>query len=158
MLKAFGAETLQDLEVVRLVEEVGLNYTKQIANGLQEDGLERQIWLAWSEGLRQRQIAERCGTNQARVSRTVKEEIRAGEIASLVLERLRHATPSQPQAAWAAAFRSVKQLQEAETRLMNHLLHPEQDGGVSPLRRWVQQALHSFNASAARESGSGDGR
>lgn len=140
---------------LRLVEEAGQQYSEQLLQGLSPESLDHQIWQAWSEGLRQRQIAERCGTNQARVSRTVKEEIRAGEIATLALERLRRAMPEQPQAAWAALFRSVQRLQEAEARLMNHLLQPEQEGGISPLRRWVQQALHSFNGSASGESGRG---
>lgn len=151
-------EGLQDLDLVRLVEEAGLHYSEQLLQGLSTESLERRIWQAWSEGLRQRQIAERCGTNQARVSRTVKEEMRAGEIATLALERLRRAMPEQPQAAWAAVFRSVERLQEAEARLMNHLLQPEQEGGISPLRRWVQQTLHSSHAAADGASGSGDGR
>lgn len=151
-------EGLQDLDLVRLVEEAGLQYSEQLLQGLSTESLERKIWQAWSEGLRQRQIAERCGTNQARVSRTVKEEIRAGEIATLALERLRRAMPEKPQAAWAAVFRSVQRLQEAEARLMNHLLQPEQEGGISPLRRWVQQTLHSSHAAADRESVSGGGR
>lgn len=151
-------EGLQDLDLVRLVDQAGLQYSEQLLKGLSTESLERRIWQAWSEGLRQRQIAERCGTNQARVSRTVKEEIRAGEIATLAMERLRRATPEQPLAAWAAVFRSVQRLQEAEARLMNHLLQPEQEGGISPLRRWVQQALHSSPAAADAESGCGDGR
>lgn len=151
-------EGLQDLDLVRLVEEAGLQYSEQLLQGLSMESLERRIWQAWSEGLRQRQIAERCGTNQARVSRTVKEESRAGEIATLALEQLRRAMPEQPQAAWAAVFRSVERLQEAEARLMNHLLQPEQEGGISPLRRWVQQAFQSFSPSADGEAGSGDPR
>lgn len=155
--EADADEVLQDVELVRLVEQAGLRYTVRLLMGLSTESLERQIWQAWSEGLRQRQIAERCGTNQARVSRTVKEKIRAGEIASMVLELMRHAMPGQPQAAWAELFRSVQRLQEAEARLMNHLLQPEQEGGISPLRRWVQQALKSSHAAAQGESGSGDG-
>ncbi|MEB3183402.1 MAG: hypothetical protein VKN15_03320 [Cyanobacteriota bacterium] len=147
-----------DQDVLRLVEKAGKHYTEQLLQGLSMESLERRIWQAWSEGLRQRQIAECCGTNQARVSRTVKEEIRAGEIATEVLQRLRHATPGQPQAAWAELFRSVQRLQEAEARLMNHLLQPEQEGGVSPLRRWVQLALHSSDTPADGESGSGGER
>ena len=143
--------------MVRLVEEVGLQYAHQMLSGLSPAGLEHQIWRAWSEGLRQRQIAERCGTNQARVSRTVKEEIRAAEIATLTLDRLRRAMPQQPPEALAALFRSVQRLQEAEARLMNHLLQPEQAGGISPLRRWVQQALHSTASTAGGASGSAEG-
>lgn len=153
-----GAEGLLDLDVVQLVEQAGLQYAEQLIKGLSRESLERQIWQAWSEGLRQRQIAERCGTNQARVSRTVKEEIRAGEIATQALERLRRAMPEQPQTAWAAVFRSVQRLQEAEARLMHHLLQPEQEGGISPLRRWVQQALHCSSSPTDGESGSGGGR
>ena len=162
--EASEPDGLEALNVARLVEEVGRQTMEQMLRDLSPTGVERQIWQAWAEGLRQRQIAERCGTNQARISRTVKEESRAAEIATRALERLHQSLAQQPQASWAALFRSPGRLQEAERRLMNHLLQPEQEGGVSPLRRWVQQALHSWNATEDGDSapasgyGSGDGR
>jgi transcriptional regulator NrdR family protein len=156
--KVDADERLQALEVLQLVEGAGMHYTHQMLKGLSVESLERQIWQAWSEGLRQRQIAESCGTNQARVSRTLKEEIRAGEIATLALERLRQTKPKRATAEWAELFRSVEQLREVEGRLMNHLRQPEQEGGISPLRRWVQHALQSSIAPAAEDQGSGEWR
>lgn len=156
--QAEEANGLEDQEIVKLVEEEGMAYAGRLVKELDLNGLERQIWQAWAEGLRQRQIADRCGTNQARVSRTVKEEIRAGEIATLALERLRRALPANPPSAQAALFRSVQRLEEAEGRLMNHLLQPEQEEGMSPLRRWLHHALHAPSACAGGESGCGGGR
>jgi predicted XRE-type DNA-binding protein len=150
-----------DLVIGKLVEEVGLEYITALLKPLQRGGLEQRIWQAWSQGLRQRQIAERCSTreapvSQARVSRVVNEKIHAGQIATLVLDRLRRNQSEQRTAEWAGLFGSVERLKQAEQRLMNHLLMPEQEGIISPLRRWVQHALHSCIAPASAEPGSGE--
>ncbi|MEB3332606.1 MAG: hypothetical protein VKI83_08955 [Synechococcaceae cyanobacterium] len=149
---------LQEGEVKKLMEDVGLRYVAAMLGALEPEGLERRIWQAWSQGLRQRQIAELCGTNGARVSRTVQEERRAGEIATQALERLQRALPQQPSAQWAGLFRSVERLKQAERGLMNHLLKPEQEGDISPLRRWVQHTLQPPCAPVEGECGSGEGR
>jgi hypothetical protein len=152
-----GAD-FQEEDVWNLLEDVGVRYVAAMLGELEPEGLELRIWQAWSQGLRQRQIAERCGTNGARVSRTVQEEMRADEIATQALERLRYALPQQPSAQWAGLFRSVERLKQAERGLMNHLLKPEQEGGISPLRRWVQHALRPPCAPVEGECGSEEGR
>lgn len=154
---------LGDLEIVKLVEEVGIEYITALLKPLQQEGLEHRIWQAWAwaEGLPQRQIAQRCSTkefpvSQARVSRVVNEKIRAGEIATLALERLQRAQPKQPSAQWAGLFRSAEQLRQVEERLLNHLLRPEQEASISPLRRWVQYALQTSMTTKEGESGLGE--
>lgn len=131
-------------EVAQLVERVGCDFIEQMVAHL-EGEVERRIWQAWASGLRQRQIADHCGTNQARVSRTLQEERRAGEIATLVMEQLRRSVAPERDVFWTAIFRSLQSQRQAEERLMNHLLRPEQEGGISPMRRWVKQALDSTN-------------
>ncbi|MGB5134451.1 MAG: hypothetical protein WBN89_04680 [Prochlorococcaceae cyanobacterium] len=143
-------------EVAKLVERVGSTFIKQMVAQLEGD-LERSIWRAWASGLRQRQIAEHCGTNQARVSRTLQEERRGSEIGTLVMDQLKRSVTPQRDAFWSAIFRSVQSQQQAESRLMNHLLRPEQEGGISPMRRWVKQALDSTDPAGACGNGFGAG-
>lgn len=150
-----------DQLVLDLVERVGRACTDQLVAELRGDALVYSIWRAWSDGMNQRRIAQHCDTNQARVCRTLKLERHAGEIVTEILRQLRSQLAATPDAGWAAAFTSLNGLQDAERRLMNHLLHPEQQWDVAPLRRWVRQSLDSstslqrLEAGASRAEGSG---
>ncbi|MCP9826226.1 hypothetical protein [Synechococcus sp. EJ6-Ellesmere] len=143
-------------EVAQLMDRVGSAFIEQMVSQL-EGEVERRIWQAWASGLRQRQIADHCGTNQARVSRTLQEERRAGEIATLVIEQLRRSVTPERDVFWTAIFRSLQSQRQAEERLMNHLLRPEQEGGISPMHRWVKQALDSTDPAGGCDDGTGAG-
>lgn len=143
-------------EVSQLVDRVGSGFIEHMVAQL-EGELERRIWRSWASGSRQRQIAQHCGTNQARVSRTLQEEQRASEIATLVMEQLKRSVSAERDAFWCAIFRSIHSQQQAEGRLMNHLLSSEQEGGISPMRRWVKQSLDSTDPAVGRGDGTGAG-
>ncbi|MEB3331385.1 MAG: hypothetical protein VKI83_02680 [Synechococcaceae cyanobacterium] len=149
------AEGLPIQEMVAIVEQEGLETMQQAVAGCGADTLARCLWQGYGEGRGQRAIAERCGTNQARVTRTLQEEKRAEQIVTAVLQRLRTLWGGSGTGLAAAVFGSPQGLRMAEERLMNHLLKPEQPGGVSAMRRWAAQALHQPSESGAK--GSGDG-
>lgn len=95
----------------------------------------RCLWAGWAEGLKQRPLAERCGTSQGTVSKQLKPELQASAIATAAaVELKRHP-------AFAICGQSVEAAERLVTALRNHLLEPEQEGGVAPLRRWVQNHL-----------------
>jgi hypothetical protein len=82
-----------------------------------------------------RPLAERCGTSCGTVSKKLRPTEHASTIATAAaLELKRH-----------PAFSSCGQSVEAADRLVdalrNHLLEPEREGEVAPLRRWIQQYL-----------------
>lgn len=151
------AENHQDQVITKLVEEIGRSYAQQLVGALTGNGPERQIWQAWADGLNQRQIANRCGTNQARVSRTLRQEHHAGQIATLVMETLKRRLGSNCDAQLAAVFQSLERFHAAEARVMNQLLKPEQEGGIPPMRRWVKHALEPCCDAPALGRGCGDG-
>lgn len=135
-------------EVAEMVERLGMAHIQTMLAQLDGE-LERRIWTAWARGEKQRQIAQTCSTNQSRVSRTLGEERIAGEIATRVMDQLKRSPSPDRDVFWANVFRTVHGQQQAECRLMNHLLKPEQEGGVSPMRRWVMQALEARGAGGA---------
>ena len=95
----------------------------------------RCLWAGWAEGLKQRPLAEHCGTSQGTVSKQLKPEMQASAIATAAaLELKRHP-------AFASCGQTVEAAERLVTALRNHLLEPEQEGGVAPLRRWVQNHL-----------------
>jgi len=95
----------------------------------------RCLWAGWSQGLKQRPLAECCGTSQGTVSKQLKPELQASAIATAAaVELKRHP-------AFASCGQSVEAAERLVTALRNHLLEPEQEGDVAPLRRWVQNHL-----------------
>lgn len=95
----------------------------------------RCLWAGWAEGLKQRPLAERCGTSQGTVSKQLKPEQQASAIATAAaVELKRHP-------AFASSAQSVEAAERLVTALRNHLLEAEQEGDVAPLRRWVQNHL-----------------
>ena len=104
------------------------------AEGRQRDLL-RCLWAGWAEGMSNRPLAERCGTSCGTVSKKLRPTEHATTIATAAaVELKRH-----------PAFSSCSQSVEAAERLVealrNHLLEPEREGEVAPLRRWIQQYL-----------------
>jgi hypothetical protein len=95
----------------------------------------RCLWAGWAEGFKQRQLAERCGTSQGTVSKQLKPELQASAIATAAaVELKRHP-------AFASCGQSVEAAERLVNALRNHLLEPEQEGDVAPLRRCVQNHL-----------------
>jgi hypothetical protein len=95
----------------------------------------RCLWAGWAEGLKQRPLAERCGTSQGTVSKQLKPVLQASAIATAAaVELKRHP-------AFASCGQSVEAAERLVNALRNHLLEPEQEGDVIPLRRWVQKFL-----------------
>lgn len=95
----------------------------------------RCLWAGWAEGIKQRPLAERCGTSQGTVSKQLQPERQAASLATTAaVELKRHQ-------AFAACGRSVEAAERLVDALRNHLLTPEREGDVAPLRQWIQQYL-----------------
>lgn len=95
----------------------------------------RCLWSGWAEGLKQRPLAERCGTSQGTVSKQLKPELQASAVATAAaVELKRHP-------AFASCGQSVEAAERLVQALRNHLLEPEREGDAAPLRRWVQNHL-----------------
>jgi len=95
----------------------------------------RCLWQGWAEGLTHRPLAERCGTSCGTVSKKLRPTEHASTIAiAAAVELQRH--PS-----FASCSQSVEAAERLVAALRNHLLEPEREGEVAPLRRWIQQAL-----------------
>jgi hypothetical protein len=99
---------------------------------------ERKLaWQLYGEGLSQREIAVRCDHLQGWVSKLLEEKRRSSQIA----------TAAQVELIGHPVFKAYAGKPEAAVRLQeylrNHLLEPEQQGGVAPLRLWFQRALHT---------------
>lgn len=104
------------------------------AEGRQRDLL-RCLWAGWAEGLKQRPLAKRCGSSQGTVSRLLKPDEHATTIATAAaVELKRHP-------AFSSCGQSVEAAERLVDALRNHLLEPEREGEVAPLRRWIQQYL-----------------
>lgn len=98
--------------------------------------LKRCLWAGWSEGLKQRPLADRCGTTQGTVSKQLRPKQQALVIATAAAAELRR------HPAFASCGRSVEAAERLVDALRNHLLEPEQEGDIAPLRRWVQHHLN----------------
>jgi hypothetical protein len=95
----------------------------------------RCLWAGWADGLKQRPLAERCGTSQGTVSKQLNPELQAQTIATAAaVELKRHP-------AFASCGQGVEAAERLVSALRNHLLDSEQEGDVAPLRRWVQNHL-----------------
>jgi len=102
--------------------------------GRQRDLL-RCLWAGWAEGLKQRPLAKRCRSSQGTVSKLLKPDQHATTIATAAaVELKRHP-------AFASCGQSVEAAERLVDALRNHLLEPEREGEVAPLRRWIQQYL-----------------
>jgi len=104
------------------------------ASGKNADLL-RCLWAGWAEGLKQRPLADRCGTSQGTVSKQLKPELQASAIATAAAVDLKRYP------LFASCGQSVEAAERLVKALGNHLLEPEQEGDVAPLRRWVQNHL-----------------
>ncbi|MFY8147694.1 MAG: hypothetical protein ACOVNL_00570 [Prochlorococcaceae cyanobacterium] len=92
-------------------------------------------WQLYGQGLSQRELAEQCGHRQAWVSKLIKEKQLAMAIAtSAAVELQRHP-------AFAAVSQSVEGAERLVEALRNHLVSPEQEGGVAPLRHAIHRVL-----------------
>ncbi len=95
----------------------------------------RQAWQLYGEGASQRTIAEAMDKGQGWVSKLLQEKQLSGAIAlaaGLELKRL---------PAFAAVGSSVEGAERLVAALRNHLITPEREGMVSPLRRAVAAVL-----------------
>jgi len=106
-----------------------------LASSGSNTNLYRCLWGGWAEGLKQRPLANRCGTSPGTVSKLLMPKLRASAIATAAaVELKRHP-------AFASCGQSVEAAERLVNALRNHLLEPEQEGDVAPLRRWVQNHL-----------------
>jgi hypothetical protein len=95
----------------------------------------RKAWLLYGRGLGQRQIAEQCGHKQGWVSKLLSEKVISSSIAiAAAVELKRHP-------AFASVSRSVEGAERLMEALRNHLLSPEREGDVAPLRCAVAAIL-----------------
>lgn len=96
----------------------------------------RCLWAGWAEGLTNRPLAERCGTTCGTVSKKLRPTEHATIIATAAAQELKR------HRAFAAVSQSVEGAERLVEALRNHLLEPEREGDVAPLRRWIQQYLN----------------
>ena len=134
------AETLP-AEQLRAVIDAALEraMTHHMASVLEARGdsdLLRCLWSGWAEGLTNRPLAERCGTSPGTVSKKLRPTEHATAIATAAAVELKR----HPE--FASCGRSVEAAERLVDALRNHLLEPEREGDVAPLRRWIQQSLN----------------
>jgi hypothetical protein len=90
------------------------------------------LWAGWAEGLTNRPLADRCGTSCGTVSKKLRPMEHATAIATAAaVELKRHQ-------AFASCGQSVEAAERLVDALRNHLLEPEQEEGVAPMRQWVR--------------------
>ena len=97
--------------------------------------VKRRAWELFAQGFSQREIGPECGHKQAWVSRLLKETSRSTAIATAAALELKR------QPAFVSCGTSVEAAERLVTALRNHLLEPEREGDIAPLRRWVQTYL-----------------
>ncbi|WP_411877198.1 hypothetical protein [Vulcanococcus limneticus] len=95
-------------------------------------------WQLYGQGLSQRELAEQCGHQQAWVSKLLKEKQLAMAIATAAAAELKR------HPAFAAVGRSVGGAERLVEALRNHLVTPEREGDVAPLRQAICRALPSL--------------
>jgi hypothetical protein len=96
----------------------------------------RCLWVGWADGLSNRPLAERCRTTCGTVSKKMRPTEHATAIATAAALELKR------QAAFASCSASVEAAERLVIALRNHLLEPEREGDIAPLRRWVQTYLN----------------
>lgn len=138
-----------DLEqrVSSALREAGEAYLRTMLEQIPPSEREQQLcfWCAWSQGASTRQIAERCGAAQARVSRRMDVKRRSGQIATQALALLR----ADPE--FRDVFRSAERLEVAAEGLANHLQRPEQEGGEPPLCQLLRSVMEHQSISCLEE-------
>jgi len=103
-----------------------------VAGPVKNSELLRCLWVGWADGLSNRSLAERCGTTCGTVSKKMRPTEHANAIATAAALELKR------QVAFASCGSSVEAAERLVTALRNHLLDPEREGDIAPLRRWVQ--------------------
>ena len=136
-----GAEDAAALEgkARKALNRAAKAYFQQMLTDIPAAERDQQLgfWSAWLQGLSTREIAEQCGAAQARVSRRLQVERRAGEIATAALAQL------QSDPGFAELFRSTARLDAAVEGLVNHLLKPEREGEEPPMRQMLRNCLET---------------
>jgi hypothetical protein len=95
----------------------------------------RCLWAGWAEGLTNRPLADRCGTSCGTVSKKLRPAEHATAIGTAAaVELKRH--PS-----FGSCGQSVEAAERLVDALRNHLLEPEREGDIAPLRQWVYRHL-----------------
>ena len=92
----------------------------------------------YGQGLSQREIAQQANHHQAWVSKLLDEKRRSTEIAIAAAIELKR---------WPEFISCGKSVEAAErlvNALRNHLVEPELEGDIPPLRRWVQQYINQL--------------
>ncbi len=93
------------------------------------------LWQGYGEGLTNTPLGERCGCARGTVSKKLRPEQHAATVARQAAgELLRHP-------AFSSLASSLEDLERMVEALRNHLLQPEREGDIAPLRRWVHQHL-----------------
>ncbi len=92
-------------------------------------------WQLYGEGISQREIASRCDHKQAWVSKLLEEKKLSHAIA------LDAATDLLRRPAFQALAMDPDGAERLVDALRNHLVTPEQEGDVAPLRRWTRTYL-----------------
>lgn len=93
------------------------------------------LWAGWADGLSNRPLAKRCGTTCGTVSKKMRPTEHATAIATVAALELKR------QPAFSSCGASVEAAERLVAALRNHLLEPEREGDIAPLRRWVQTYL-----------------
>ena len=106
-----------------------------LASQGQSSELLRCLWAGWAEGMSNRPLAERCGTSCG----TVSKKLRPNEHATLIATAA--AVELKRHQAFASCGQSVEAAERLVNALRNHLVEPEREGGIAPLRQWVQHHL-----------------
>ncbi len=106
-----------------------------LASSAKAGELLRCLWAGWAEGFTNRPLADRCGTSCGTVSKKLRPAEHATAIATAAaVELKRH--PS-----FSSCGQSVEAAERLVDALRNHLLEPEQEGDIAPLRQWVRRHL-----------------
>jgi hypothetical protein len=126
---------LQGLIDAALQRAMDQHMPQVLSAGGKNIDLLRCLWAGWAEGLTNRPLAERCGTTPGTISKAMRPTEHATAIATTAaIELKRHE-------AFASCGASVEAAERLVGALRNHLLEPERDGDIAPLRRWVQTHL-----------------
>lgn len=92
----------------------------------------------YGQGLSQRDIAQKANHQQAWVSKLLDEKRRSSEIAIAAAIELKR----RPE--FISCGTSVEAAERLVNALRNHLVEPELEGDIPPLRRWVQQYINQL--------------
>lgn len=98
-----------------------------------------QAWQLYAQGAGQRAIAEATGKGQAWVSKLLKEKSLSAAIATAAAVELKRLP------AFCAIGSSVEGAERLVEALRNHLITPEREGDIAPLRRAVAHVLVSLS-------------